>query len=60
LVRGREEHDVAWNIELVDDCAVVVMNTNEVNVQNDGFFADLQQIVRVFPMQHGTTQRALR
>jgi enoyl-CoA hydratase len=32
---------VAWNIELVDDCAVVVMNTNKVNVQNDGFFADL-------------------
>jgi enoyl-CoA hydratase len=41
LVRGREERDVAWNIELVDDCAVVVMNTNKVNVQNDGFFADL-------------------
>jgi enoyl-CoA hydratase len=32
---------MAWNIELVDDCAVVIMNTNKVNVQNDRFFADL-------------------
>jgi hypothetical protein len=29
---------VAWGIELMDDCAVVTMNTNKVNVQNDGFF----------------------
>jgi enoyl-CoA hydratase len=31
---------MAWNIELADDCAVVSMNTNKFNVQND-FFADL-------------------
>jgi enoyl-CoA hydratase len=36
-----EDHAVAWAIELVDDCAVVTMNTNKVNVQNDSFFADL-------------------
>jgi hypothetical protein len=43
-VRGREVHDVAWNIELIDDCAVVVMNTNKVNVQNDAFFADSRRL----------------
>jgi len=32
---------MAWNIEVVDQCAVVRMNTNKVNVQNDQFFADL-------------------
>ena len=32
---------MAWNIERVDDCAVVITNTNKVNVQNDRFFADL-------------------
>jgi len=32
---------MAWNIEVVDECAVVRMNTNKVNVQNDRFFADL-------------------
>ena len=32
---------MAWEIEAVDGCAVVRMNTNKVNVQNDGFFADL-------------------
>jgi hypothetical protein len=32
---------MAWNIEVVDGCAVVRMNTNKVNVQNDHFFADL-------------------
>jgi enoyl-CoA hydratase len=32
---------VAWGIELIDDCAVVTMNTNKVNVQNESFFADL-------------------
>jgi hypothetical protein len=37
LLRGREEHGVPWNIELLDDCAVVVMNTNKVNAQNDRF-----------------------
>jgi enoyl-CoA hydratase len=36
-----EEHDLAWHIEVMDDCAVVVMNTNKVNVQNDSFFGDL-------------------
>ena len=32
---------MAWGIELMDDCAVVTMNTNKVNVQNDSFFAEL-------------------
>ena len=32
---------MAWKIEVVDQCAVVRMNTNKVNVQNDQFFADL-------------------
>ena len=32
---------MAWNIEVSDGCAVVRMNTNKVNVQNDYFFADL-------------------
>jgi enoyl-CoA hydratase len=32
---------MAWEIEVVDGCAVVRMNTNKVNVQNEQFFADL-------------------
>lgn len=32
---------MAWDIEIVDGCAVVRMNTNKVNVQNDRFFSDL-------------------
>ena len=32
---------MAWQIEVVDGCAVVRMNTNKVNVQNEQFFADL-------------------
>lgn len=32
---------MAWNIEAVDGCAVVRMNTNPLNVQNAQFFADL-------------------
>ncbi|MBI3031496.1 MAG: enoyl-CoA hydratase/isomerase family protein [Candidatus Rokubacteria bacterium] len=32
---------MAWDIEVVDECAVVRMNTNKVNVQNVRFFADL-------------------
>ena len=32
---------MAWDINVVQDCAVVRMNTNKVNVQNDRFFADL-------------------
>ena len=32
---------MAWDIEVLDGCAVVHMNTNKVNVQNDRFFADL-------------------
>ena len=32
---------MAWDIEVLDGCAVVRMNTNKVNVQNDHFFADL-------------------
>ena len=34
---------MAWDIEVVDGCAVVRMNTNKVNVQNDHFFADLHR-----------------
>lgn len=34
---------MAWNIEAVNGCAVVRMNTNKVNVQNDNFFADLHE-----------------
>jgi enoyl-CoA hydratase len=32
---------MAWEIQVVEQCAVVHMNTNKVNVQNDQFFADL-------------------
>ena len=32
-----------WDIEVFDGCAVVRMNTNKVNVQNDRFFSDLHQ-----------------
>ena len=32
---------MAWEIEVMEDCAVVRMNTNKVNVQNAQFFADL-------------------
>ena len=32
---------MAWDIEVIDGCAVVRMNTNKVNVQNEAFFADL-------------------
>jgi enoyl-CoA hydratase len=32
---------MAWDIETMNGCAVVRMNTNKVNVQNDRFFADL-------------------
>lgn len=32
---------MAWQIDVVDECAVVRMNTNKVNVQNEQFFADL-------------------
>lgn len=32
---------MAWDIEEVEGCAIVRMNTNKVNVQNDRFFADL-------------------
>ena len=32
---------MTWDIELLDDCAVVYMNTNKVNAQNNAFFADL-------------------
>lgn len=34
---------MAWDIEVMDDCAVVRMNTNKVNTQNDRFFADLHE-----------------
>ncbi len=32
---------MAWSIDVVQNCAVVRMNTNKVNVQNDHFFNDL-------------------
>jgi hypothetical protein len=32
---------MAWIIEVVDGCAIVRMNTNKVNIQNNQFFADL-------------------
>lgn len=32
---------MAWDINVVDECAVVRMNNNKVNIQNDQFFADL-------------------
>jgi enoyl-CoA hydratase len=32
---------MAWDLEVVDECVVVRMNTNKVNVQNERFFADL-------------------
>jgi enoyl-CoA hydratase len=32
---------MAWDIEVVQNCAVVRMNTNKVNIQNDQFFGDL-------------------
>jgi len=32
---------MAWDIEVKDGCAVVRMTTNKVNVQNEHFFADL-------------------
>ena len=32
---------MAWQIEVIDACAVVHMNTNKVNVQNEQFFGDL-------------------
>lgn len=32
---------MAWDIDVMDGCAVVRMNTNKVNIQNDRFFADL-------------------
>ena len=34
---------MAWDIEVMDECAVVRMNTNKVNVQNEQFFADLHR-----------------
>jgi len=32
---------MAWDIEVVDGCAIVRMNSNKMNVQNDQFFSDL-------------------
>jgi enoyl-CoA hydratase len=32
---------MAWDIEVIQECAIVRMNTNRVNVQNDQFFGDL-------------------
>jgi enoyl-CoA hydratase len=34
---------MTWDIEEVSGCAVVRMNSNKVNVQNDRFFADLHE-----------------
>jgi hypothetical protein len=35
------EESTAWKSEVSDDCAVVQMNINKVNIQNNLFFADL-------------------
>ncbi|MGA9700937.1 enoyl-CoA hydratase/isomerase family protein [Pseudomonas sp.] len=35
---------MAWQIEVMEGCAVVRMNTNKVNVQNDTFFKDLHDV----------------
>lgn len=32
---------MAWQIDVIDNCAVVRMNSNKVNVQNSSFFNDL-------------------
>lgn len=32
---------MTWNIDVIDGCAIVRMNTNKVNVQNEQFFFDL-------------------
>jgi enoyl-CoA hydratase len=32
---------MTWNIDVIRNCAVVRMNTNKVNVQNNQFFSDL-------------------
>ena len=34
---------MVWQIDVIEECAVVRMNTNKVNVQNDKFFADLHE-----------------
>lgn len=44
---------MAWDIEIIDDCAVVRMNTNKVNVQNDRFFADLHEAFDRLERDHG-------
>lgn len=38
---------MAWDIEVLDGCAIVRMSTNKVNVQNNHFFADLHQTLPV-------------
>jgi enoyl-CoA hydratase/carnithine racemase len=40
-VNKEEIAHMAWDIEGLDGCVVVRMNTNKVNIQNDHFFADL-------------------
>lgn len=34
---------MSWDIRIVDDVAVVTMNSNKVNAQNDAFFSDLHE-----------------
>jgi enoyl-CoA hydratase len=34
---------MSWHIDMVDGVAVVTMNTNTVNAQNDAFFSDLHE-----------------
>lgn len=43
---------MAWLIELHRDVAVVYMNTNEVNRQNDRFFADLEDALDLLERDH--------
>lgn len=44
---------MAWNIEIIDECAVVHMNTNKVNVQNDQFFGDLHGAFDLLERDYG-------
>ena len=44
---------MAWDIEAADGCAIVRMNTNEVNAQNGHFFADLHRAFDRLERQFG-------
>jgi enoyl-CoA hydratase len=40
-IESKAKDIMAWKIDVTDGCAVVQMNSNKVNVQNDQFFTDL-------------------